>query len=149
MSIWGHRVSAKMIAIAVVVLLLGAFAVAGAGIAGIATAFFTLKYTDKNVTLLERYKLAHGATGHNAGQVTSYFESGFASMAEEFGLDMAKFTKVFDAPETQAAVDRDLADGGRAGVNATPTIYINGKKYQGAIALEQLTPIITAELKGK
>jgi protein-disulfide isomerase len=69
--------------------------------------------------------------------------------AKEFGLDMAKFTKVFDAPETQAAVDRDLADGGRAGVNATPTIYINGKKYQGAIALEQLTPIITAELKGK
>ena len=69
--------------------------------------------------------------------------------AKEFGLDMAKFTKVFDAPETQAAVDRDLADGGRAGVSATPTIYINGKKYQGAIALEQLTPIITAELKGK
>lgn len=69
--------------------------------------------------------------------------------AKEFGLDMAKFTKVFDAPETQAAVERDLADGGRAGVNATPTLYINGKKYQGAIALEQLTPIIAAELKGK
>jgi protein-disulfide isomerase len=69
--------------------------------------------------------------------------------AKEFGLDMAKFTKVFDAPETQAAVDRDLADGSRAGVNATPTLYINGKKYQGAIALEQLTPIIAAELKGK
>ncbi len=64
-------------------------AVIGAGIAGVSTAFFTLKYTDKNVTLLEGYKLAHGATGHNAGQITSYFERGFASIAEEFGLQMA------------------------------------------------------------
>jgi len=69
--------------------------------------------------------------------------------AKEFGLDMAKFTKVFDAPETQAAVNRDLADGGRAGVSATPTIFINGKKYQGAIDLAQLKPIIAEELKGK
>ena len=69
--------------------------------------------------------------------------------AKEFGLDMPKFTKFFDAPETQSTVDRDLADGSRAGVNATPTLYINGKKYQGAIALAQLTPIIANELKGK
>lgn len=64
-------------------------AIIGAGIAGISTAFFTLKYTDKNVLLLERYKLAHGATGHNAGQVVSYFERGFASLVDEFGLELA------------------------------------------------------------
>lgn len=69
--------------------------------------------------------------------------------AKEFGLDMPKFTKVFDAPETQAAVARDLADGSRAGVSATPTIYINGKKYQGALDLAKLSPIIANELKGK
>ncbi len=64
-------------------------AVVGAGIAGIATAFFTLKYTDQTVVVLERHKLAHGATGHNAGQVVSYFERGFASLAQEFGLPLA------------------------------------------------------------
>lgn len=64
-------------------------AIVGAGIAGTATAYFTLKYTDKNVALLERHRLAHGATGHNAGQVVSYFERGFASMVEEFGLESA------------------------------------------------------------
>ncbi len=64
-------------------------AVIGAGIAGISTAFFTLKYTDKKVLMLERYKLAHGATGHNAGQVVSYFEKGFASLVDEFGLELA------------------------------------------------------------
>lgn len=64
-------------------------AIIGAGIAGIATAFFTLKYTDKKVVLLERFKMAHGATGHNAGQVVSYFERGFASLAREFGIEKA------------------------------------------------------------
>src|SRR3989344_9361650 len=64
-------------------------AIIGAGIAGIATAFFTLKHTDKRVVILERFKLAHGATGHNAGQIVSYFERGFAGLVEEFGLKMA------------------------------------------------------------
>lgn len=64
-------------------------AIIGAGIAGTASAYFTLKYTDKRVVMLERSKLAHGATGHNAGQVVSYFERGFASMVEEFGQELA------------------------------------------------------------
>jgi glycine/D-amino acid oxidase-like deaminating enzyme len=64
-------------------------AIIGAGIAGVATAFFTLKYTDKKILMLERYKLAHGATGHNAGQVVSYFERGFASLVDEFGIECA------------------------------------------------------------
>jgi glycine/D-amino acid oxidase-like deaminating enzyme len=64
-------------------------AIIGAGIAGISTAFFILKHTERKVTLLEGYKLAHGATGHNAGQVVSYFERGFASLVDEFGLELA------------------------------------------------------------
>lgn len=64
-------------------------AIIGAGIAGLSTAFFALKYTDKKVVMLERYKLAHGATGHNAGQIVSYFERGFASLVDEFGVDLA------------------------------------------------------------
>ena len=64
-------------------------AIIGAGIAGIATAFFALKYTHKKIVMLERYKLAHGATGHNAGQVVSYFERGFASLVDEFGIERA------------------------------------------------------------
>ena len=51
--------------------------------------FFALKYTHKKIVMLERYKLAHGATGHNAGQVVSYFERGFASLVDEFGIERA------------------------------------------------------------
>lgn len=64
-------------------------AIVGAGIAGTATAFFILKHTDKKVILLERFKVAHGATGHNAGQVASYVEKGFKQMSIEFGATLA------------------------------------------------------------
>lgn len=61
--------------------------VVGAGIAGIATAFFLLKYTNTTITLVEGHKIAHGATGHNAGQLTSYFERSIKSMVDEFGFE--------------------------------------------------------------
>lgn len=64
-------------------------AIVGAGIAGISTAFFLLKNTNRRVIVLERGRLAHGATGHNAGQVVSYFECGFANLEERFGLALA------------------------------------------------------------
>ncbi len=63
--------------------------IVGAGIAGIATAYFLLRDTDKKVVMLEADKVAHGATGHNAGQITSYFERPLASLVEEYGLDLA------------------------------------------------------------
>lgn len=63
-------------------------AIVGAGIAGVATAFFLLEETDAQVVLLEGGRLAHGATGHNAGQVTSYMERSLVSIAEEFGIEM-------------------------------------------------------------
>ncbi len=61
-------------------------AIVGGGIAGISTAYQILKNTDKNVVLLEATKVAHGATGHNAGQVTSYFEAPFQDFVAKFGL---------------------------------------------------------------
>lgn len=65
-------------------------AIVGAGIAGIATAFFTLRDTDRSVLLVERDQIARGgATGRNAGQLTTYFERPLASIAEEFGEPLA------------------------------------------------------------
>lgn len=64
-------------------------AIIGGGIAGMTTAYFTLKNTDKKVVLIEAGKIAHGATGHNAGQVVDYFERPFSDLVAEFGLKMA------------------------------------------------------------
>ncbi len=86
-------------------------AIIGAGIAGVATAFFALKYTGKRVALIERYKMAHGATGHNAGQVVSYFERGFASLAEEFGHALAARGQL-DIEGAWELFDEMYSDGG-------------------------------------
>lgn len=64
-------------------------AIVGGGIAGISTAFFILKYTDKKIVLVEKSRLAYGATGHNAGQIVSYFEKPFHIMTQEFGVQPA------------------------------------------------------------
>jgi len=64
--------------------------IVGAGIAGISTAFFLLKYTNKRVVLCDKNKPAHGATGHNAGQVLAGFERPLTDMVKEFGFDKVK-----------------------------------------------------------
>lgn len=64
-------------------------AIIGGGIAGTATAYYALKNTDKQITLVEADKIAHGATGHNGGFLASYFERSFSSLVDEFGLKMA------------------------------------------------------------
>jgi len=63
--------------------------VVGAGIAGVATSFFLLRATDLRVVLLERGRVARGATGHNAGQLTTYFERPLHDIAAEFGSELA------------------------------------------------------------
>jgi glycine/D-amino acid oxidase-like deaminating enzyme len=53
------------------------------------TAYFTLRNTDRVVTLIEGDKVAHGATGHNAGQIVSEFEREFTDLVREYGLQKA------------------------------------------------------------
>ncbi len=63
--------------------------IVGAGIAGVMTAYFLLKSTDRAVTLIEGAKVAHGATGHNAGQIVSDFEKSFSDLVRDFGITKA------------------------------------------------------------
>ena len=91
--------------------------VVGAGIAGVATAFFLLADTNKKVVLIEANKIARGATGHNAGQVVSYFERSFADIVSEFGLEKAAEAQkaiedtwtLLDFMYTQAGLDIPFA----------------------------------------
>lgn len=62
----------------------------GGGIAGVTTAYSILKKTNHTVMLLEGGKIAHGATGHNAGQISSDFEVSFTELVERFGAVLAR-----------------------------------------------------------
>lgn len=61
-------------------------AIVGGGIAGLSTAAYLMKDTDLSVVLVEAGRIAHGATGHNAGQLVADFERPLSSMIEEYGL---------------------------------------------------------------
>jgi protein-disulfide isomerase len=67
--------------------------------------------------------------------------------AKELGLDMQKFTTELDTGKYKAAVAKDTDDGDKAGVEGTPTLFINGKRYNGALDLAAVKPVLDAELK--
>lgn len=63
--------------------------IVGAGVAGVFTSYFLLKQTSKRIVLIDADMAGHGASGHNAGQLTTYFERPLADIATEFGVNMA------------------------------------------------------------
>ncbi len=62
--------------------------VIGGGIAGITTAYTLLRDTQQTVTLIDCNLVGHGASGHNAGQLTTYFERPLSDIASQFGVDL-------------------------------------------------------------
>lgn len=48
--------------------------------------------------------------------------------AEKLGLDKAKFEESYNNKKYEEKVNKDLTDGKRFGVDATPTFFLNGKK---------------------
>ncbi len=69
--------------------------------------------------------------------------------AKESGMDMKRFEADLDSPQIKKLVDKDYADGEKAFVEATPTVFVNGKKYQGSLEPSAFKKIIAEELKGK
>ncbi len=51
--------------------------------------------------------------------------------AQQLGLDMDAFRKALDTHKHRARIRADMKEGDRAGVRGTPTIFINGRLYQG------------------
>lgn len=68
-------------------------------------------------------------------------------LAKELGLDMSRFQKDLDSGKYETRIERDLNDGVQAGVQGTPTLFVNGKRYNGAITLAALKPVLDGELK--
>jgi protein-disulfide isomerase len=71
------------------------------------------------------------------------------AMAGKAGLDVKRFQQDWDSPAIKQALARDQADGDKIGVEATPTIYIDGQRYNGDLDLAAVRPIIEKEIKRK
>ncbi len=70
-------------------------------------------------------------------------------LARDLGLDMKRFQADLDSAETKKTVAIDVQDGDRAGVEGTPSVYIDGQQYNGDLDLTAMRKVIDAELKKK
>jgi protein-disulfide isomerase len=69
------------------------------------------------------------------------------ALAARLGMDVKKFESDLDSTEVRETVIRDIQDGDRAGVEGTPTLFINGQRYNGPLEASVLEPVLNAELK--
>ena len=68
-------------------------------------------------------------------------------LATGLGLDLKRFGADLDSPEIKKVVARDTEDGEHIGVDSTPTLFINGQRYNGSLAFDAIKPVIDGELK--
>jgi protein-disulfide isomerase len=92
----------------------------------------------------------------NQGKFWEYHDRLFASsqidvpqlkqLANELGLDAAKFNLCLDSGRQAAAVQKDSAEGHRIGLSATPSFFLNGHFFMGALKYEDLRRMVLSEL---
>jgi protein-disulfide isomerase len=63
-----------------------------------------------------------------------------ARHAERIGLDMKRFELDAASPAVKARIERDLETGLRSGVDGTPSLFIDGRRYEGPRDAEQPRP---------
>ncbi len=71
-----------------------------------------------------------------------------ASWASQVGLDMTAFNKCLQSSDSKIKVQKSTNLAYAAGVNATPTFFINGEKIEGALPFEDFSAKIEQALAG-
>jgi len=67
--------------------------------------------------------------------------------ARRLGLDASAFTECLDSARFRDAVLADQREGREAGVRATPTFFINRRKVEGALPLDEFRDAIKQALR--
>src|SRR3990170_2246216 len=67
-------------------------------------------------------------------------------LARDAGLDVPAFKMCLEKRETQADVQRDVAEGDALNVQGTPTFYVNGRPIEGLVPAEEFFAIVDEEL---
>jgi protein-disulfide isomerase len=86
----------------------------------------------------------HDAIFAQAGRLSQEI---ILKLAADQHLDMQRFTADMNSMEIRKTVDKDRDDGETAGVDSTPTLFIGGRHYNGAITVGALKPILDDALK--
>ncbi|MBI3380006.1 DsbA family protein [Candidatus Gottesmanbacteria bacterium] len=70
----------------------------------------------------------------------------FIQYAQSLGMDTNQFKIDLDSDKIKKKVERDIADGNTAGVDATPTFFLNGEKLENPGSLEDFKTLIKAAI---
>jgi protein-disulfide isomerase len=71
----------------------------------------------------------------------------YVEHAQALGLETTAFQACLEAKRYQETVERNYADGVKAGVSGTPAFFINGRPLSGAQPLEAFKTVIDDELE--
>lgn len=74
------------------------------------------------------------------------FNSHFQSFASEKGLDGMQLGRCIDDKTADADVTREIGEGHLLQVDATPTMFMNGRRIQGGLPWQTLEQLINIEL---
>lgn len=67
--------------------------------------------------------------------------------AGENGVETAQLGRCMETKATEVEVERNLQEGLSLGVSSTPTMFLNGRKYEGTLEWPVLEQLIKFELK--
>jgi protein-disulfide isomerase len=111
---------------------------------------------------LDSHTLAKGASraslaAHAQGKFWEYHDRLFANrqqlspalqeqLARELGLDLARFRVALQSDALTRLVSDDTELGRKAGVQGTPTFFINGRKVEGSMPYAELERLVREEL---
>jgi protein-disulfide isomerase/uncharacterized membrane protein len=103
--------------------------------------------------------LALGAVcAHYQGKFDAYHDRVFSAelqnpqpadvvrLAGEAGLNAAALEGCLDDPKSKAELAAQIAEGNRVGINATPTLYVNGKRLP---RINDFVPVVDKEARKK
>ncbi|HVA96459.1 MAG TPA: DsbA family protein [Candidatus Acidoferrales bacterium] len=76
-----------------------------------------------------------------------YTVDNLSKIAGSLGMDQSQFNSCLSSKKFANAVTKDLNDGSTAGVNGTPTTFVNGMAIVGAVPYAQLKQQIDTALK--
>ena len=84
---------------------------------------------------------------NQTGARDQYSESRLIAFAEDLDLDGREFRSCLNDGKSSAVVKQDAELAADMGVNATPTIFINGEKVEGSMPFEVYKEIIEQKLE--
>jgi protein-disulfide isomerase len=69
--------------------------------------------------------------------------------AEQLGLNKDRFRSAVQSNSARAALENDIAEGQKLGINGTPTLIVNGHRIEGLQNYDHLKRVVEAELHGQ